>query len=626
MIFGDEVSILSESLKPPKISEWVEKHRVLGPPAQEKGPMRLSRTPYFRPLLDMAGDRRIERIVLCKSAQIAGTEFALSVGGYYAVIYACPVMFVLADEDTATYINKERIQRMFKSSPTLKQLLTADITSRDITLTNGATITIGWASSVARIASRPIQVVILDEVDKPGYYRSSDEGDAISLAIQRTETFLGRKIIILSTPTIESGNIWRELNMCDVIYDWHVPCPRCGTYQPLVWSPEHTLSFSGGVFRSEDGKMLPLGRVVWEGGREATSAEIESAAYECGICKEKWGNTQKNVAIQHGKLVPRASIEKASSIGFHVNRLYSLLGESGNISKLVREWILAVKSGSQKKMQAFTNNVLGEPYRYIKAERNYQMLMDRKDHRPSGVVPSDAITLTAGVDVQDAGFFYIIRAWGHEMTSWLVRYGFVDRWEALENIMFNSTYKDPSGYGHQVRLVFVDSGGHRTAEVYQWCRKWKNIAYPVKGHDTLYGRPLKPSKIDVYPDGRSMKGGLTLYHIDTSYFKDQLDAKLSISVGDPGAFYFNADAKEDYFDQLTSEGRNEDGRWVVLGRRQNHYLDAEIYAMAAATALGLERISGSVNQNLEDGGEESRPELPSTKRLKTVRSRWLAFF
>ncbi|HDM78907.1 MAG TPA: hypothetical protein ENG51_20975, partial [Deltaproteobacteria bacterium] len=324
------------------IAEWTERYRVLTkPPSEEPGPVRLIRTPYLRPIMNACQDPRVERIVLCKSAQIAGTEAMLSVLGYYADQEPCSIMIVMSDEDTATYISRERVQKMFQASKKLSQIFVQDLASKtEIRLANGSYIALAWASSVAKLASRPVRILILDEVDKPGYYVKTKEGDPISLAIQRTETFYNRKILMLSTPTTEDGNIWSELKSCDVVFDWHVPCPYCGQFQPLRWNREEAYDFQNGEYLGDDGKMHRLGQVVWEGGKEATEDQIEAAGYECGECGAVWNTTEKNVAVERGKMVPRKPISGIPQrVGFHINRLYSLLGNSGSIPKLVRDWL-----------------------------------------------------------------------------------------------------------------------------------------------------------------------------------------------------------------------------------------------------------------------------------------------
>ena len=103
-------------------SSWAERYRVLGEYSEEKGPMRLRRTPYAQGMLDALSDPWVERAVICKSAQIGGTEIGISAIGYFCHQEPCPIMLILADEDTARYMSRERIQPMFRESADLRSL------------------------------------------------------------------------------------------------------------------------------------------------------------------------------------------------------------------------------------------------------------------------------------------------------------------------------------------------------------------------------------------------------------------------------------------------------------------------------------------------------------------------
>ena len=88
-----------ENWKPPEeltVSQWAERHRVLTK-SEIKGKLRFSLTPYMQPILDQCLDPDVEQIVVCKAAQIAGTEGMTSVIGYYSHQQPCPIMIVLAD-------------------------------------------------------------------------------------------------------------------------------------------------------------------------------------------------------------------------------------------------------------------------------------------------------------------------------------------------------------------------------------------------------------------------------------------------------------------------------------------------------------------------------------------------
>jgi phage terminase large subunit GpA-like protein len=76
-------------------------------------------------------------------------------------------------------------------------------------------VSISGANSPASLASKPIRYLFLDEVDKypPASRR---EADPISLARERTKTFINRKIYMCSTPTLRSGHIWKAKESADI--------------------------------------------------------------------------------------------------------------------------------------------------------------------------------------------------------------------------------------------------------------------------------------------------------------------------------------------------------------------------------------------------------------------------
>lgn len=297
---------------------------ILPETSAERGAYRGARVPWAGPFLDYCQRDHVELAVICSSAQVGKTTAILNAIGYYTHQEPCPVMIVLADELTAGFISKKRFQPMFRKSPTLAGLiLEEEFGKQEMTLANGSYVVMAWASSVARLATREMRIVVFDEIDKPGYSVTSDEASAISLGTERTATYPNRKRFKVSTPTNETGNIWVALNACDVVFDWHARCPHCGVRQPLRWSAKY-----GGIeYRDEHGTMRPMGQVVWEGGLDATREQIAAARYECGSCKALWTTVEKNIAVERGALVPRQKIVyPPKSVGIHVNRITSLLG------------------------------------------------------------------------------------------------------------------------------------------------------------------------------------------------------------------------------------------------------------------------------------------------------------
>jgi len=102
----------------------------------------------------------------------------------------------------------------------------------------GGHLTMAGANSPASLASRPIRLVLCDEVDR--YPASAgDEGDPVSLATKRTATFWNRKRVLTSTPTVKGvSRIERAYESSDQ-RRYHVPCPHCGHYHPPPMGQRH---------------------------------------------------------------------------------------------------------------------------------------------------------------------------------------------------------------------------------------------------------------------------------------------------------------------------------------------------------------------------------------------------
>ena len=592
------------------IAEWTEKKRILSADSEERGPMRLKRTPYLKPIMDDFENPDYEEFVICKAAQIGLTQGCISIVGYYADQDPCPIMFVLADEDTAKYMMRIRLAPMFQESPELEHLAGSKFHQTEIHLINGTYIAMAWASSVAKLASRPIRLLFLDEIDKPGYYLTTKEAGPISLARERTETFYNRRIVLLSTPTVETGNISTELASCDVIFDFHVPCPFCGQFQPLRFSPEYSTGFPDGVYWDQNGDPQPLGQVVWQGGRHATPEQIEAAGYRCGSCEQIFDTVQKNNAVERGKMIARKMpAYKPRKVGYHINRLYSLLGKSGDFAEIVRNWINSFSD--PKKLQGFVNSTLAEFWKLtvIKSTED-QVLKARVDLDPQ-TVPGEAVALTAGIDPQKYGFWFTVRAWAKDYSSWLIHYGFLTHWNEVEELLFNSSYPI-AGSDKSMRIwrACIDTGGGKgehdfdptqTEQSYWWIRSNAVgrgcYVYGCKGSARPLSGKIHIGKVlDKTPSGQPLPGGIRLIFVDTDQVKDMYHFRLQNAIeGDSQPAYLHKETGADYARQILAEEKiiNERGLqvWHAV-RRDNHFLDCECLAMIAADP---EFVGGGIN-------------------------------
>ena len=609
-----------ENIKP---SEWTEKYRVLSGQSEEKGPMRMRRTPYFVHIIDTLVLPETEEIVVVKPAQFGGTEnLCITPIGFFARQEPCPILLVMADEKTTGHMAKERIQTMFTAIPDMAELIGVPWNREEMKLLNGAFIATAWASSVAALAAREYRVVIMDEVDKPGYYIASKEASPISRARERSETFFSRKHMILSTPTHETGNIWQEFLRCLRTYYFHVPCPSCRVYQPLVWSYEYAAGFRNEEYVDHKGKTRHLGRVVWGGGREASHSQIQDAGYECGTCKKVWTTIKKNHAVEKGKMVVKKKGLKRK-IGYHLNRLYSLLGQSGNIAKMLDNFLTCLTSGDPKLLQGFVNSSLAEPWKTYTIERSEDSILELRDTRPRGRVPSgDVVSCVLGTaDTQKDGFWYEIRAWsyGMDLESWQIREGYVTTFDALEEVFFEDQYLDIDGKVYVVRMVGIDSqgspaGGYNTSQVYDWARKNRGRVIPIKGEQRRgMTQAIVWSRIDSYPGtNKPIPGGIKLLRVNTKYFKDILSSKLMVDKDDPGAWHMHSECEIDWARQMTVEYVDEEGLWQCPPGKPNHAWDVSVYQLAISDVMGVRFWKKGPPGN--GGGEKPKKKL--TKRVR----------
>ena len=124
-------------------------------------------------------------------------------------------------------------------------------------------------------------------------------------------------------------------------------------------------------------------------------------------------------------------------------------------------------------LQNFINSGLAEPYREVESQMDAEKLLQRQSQYPAMTVPTGAAMLTGGVDVQRKSFYWTVRAWMPNMTSFNVAHGQAFTWMEIEQVM-NAWYRDHAGGRYQVSLGVVDSG-YQTDDVYKFCainREW----------------------------------------------------------------------------------------------------------------------------------------------------------
>ena len=202
---------LSNLWQPPpdlQVDQWADSYRKLSSESSaEAGQWRTDRVPFQREIMQVINDPSVEEVVFIKSAQVGATEILLNTIGYYIDQEPSTILCIQPSLSMAQAFSKDRLAPMLRDTPNLKNKV-KDARTRDAENTtmhkkfSGGSISLVGANSASGLASRPIRILLCDEVDR--YPASAGtEGDPISLGRKRTTTFWNRKIILTSTPTIK---------------------------------------------------------------------------------------------------------------------------------------------------------------------------------------------------------------------------------------------------------------------------------------------------------------------------------------------------------------------------------------------------------------------------------------
>lgn len=557
-------------LKPPEditVSEWADKYRILDAKTSAMpGPWRTEQTPYLKGIMDEFNNYETEEIVYIKPTQVGGTECLQNMAGYIIQQDPAPTMIVYPTDKLAESISENRLQPMIKAAPTLKKRFLENESSKLELQFDEMYLTLAGSNSPSSLASKAIRFLFLDEVDKyPG--ASKKEADPISLARERTKTFHNRKIFITSTPTLKTGHIWKAKEDADIEKHFFVPCPHCGEYIEFKWKQVH--------FPKEEGMSL--------------ADRAEFASYVCQECGCVITDQDKPDMLRLGEWrTVKQNTKFVRKVAFWMNTLYSPFVR---FSEVVKEFLKSKDDPEQ--LQNFVNSWLAEPWEDTKLKTNADLVMERQTEYEELVVPDWAKMLTGGVDVQENCLYWTIRAWGSYLTSQNIAHGQAFSFQEVERVM-NLEYQMPDGTPMVVALALIDSG-YNADLVYDFCVSNSDWALPSKGSSNPMLSHYKMSTVNK-TDSRAF--GMNLVLVDTGKYKDMIAGRMKKKNGS-GSWMVYAGCDREYAEQVTAEhkvnvkmgnGKVKQEWQLKTSHADNHYLDCEVYALAAADALGVRSL------------------------------------
>ena len=604
------------------ISEWADKYRQLSSESSaEPGQWKTDRAPYQREIMDTITDPKIDTIIVMSSAQVGKSEVLLNALGYYIDQDPGPILMVQPTLESARDFSINRIKPMVRDTPQLDKIFDndfgkkrrADNLIRELTFSGGRLAMVG-ANSGAGLSSKPIKIVMLDEVDK---YEETKEGDAIELARKRTKTFHNRKTLMTSTPGIKGMSAIEDWYDMSDQRRYFVPCPKCETFQVLKWAQVKW-------DKSDTGEHLP-----------------ETARYVCKSCEHEISNNQRIAMVRKGQWRSTGEGKKGIA-GFHLNELYSpwssfevmafdFIAAKENIVKLRTFINLSLgETWEDQSVQFDENEFLKRREVYCPIDTDDSVNTDPEEKEPFEV-PAGGLILTAGVDIQHDRIECEITAWGPGEESWSIDY-FILPGDPSKLTFFDEffarlmvPYRHESGINMFVVCTCIDSGdGNFTDNVYKFVQG-KDVfrMYAIKGSKDV-GKPIisRPSK--------NNRLRIPLWTIGTDTAKELIYARLAIEKPGPGYSHFpKIEAHpekydKEYFLQLTAERpvkkKDKNGRmkrvWVKR-RPRNEALDNRVYSLAALNILGINWKMFAAGKPM--AGRNVRSDMPRQYRMKKKR-------
>ena len=468
-------------------------------------------------------------------------------------------------------------------------------------------------TSPVGLASRPVRILLCDEIDRwPESARK--EGDPLSIVEKRTKTYpYTHKMVFTSTPTIDSISRIQHEYKLGSMEEWQLPCPACGTYNSLTWN----------------------GNIRFEHMYDSDTKKLDESQEVLAVC-HYCDELSNEMAWKSGRGRWLAENPESEIKSFHMNALASPW----------TSWIEILKSFLSSKddiemLKVWVNTEMGEPWFEEGDAVDYAELYNRREDYVLNAIgangtgsiginsnaiapfdiPKDVLVLTCGVDVQDDRFELEIVGWGIGKASWGIEYVVIhgntslpDTWDKLDWHL-QKRYICEDGSTMPITTTFIDSGGHRTTEVYKFCktREYRGV-WAIKGRG---GSGM--NIIHNFSKTKKVRNLLVIVAVDTA--KSVLFTRLGQNEPDKAGYCHFPMNKMDniengqnsrgydekYFEGLTSEvrvTRMVNGRpkteWKLKSGTRNEPLDVRVYNIAALEflnpnfdALKRRRLSGS---------------------------------
>lgn len=565
-------------------------------------------------------DADYEKVVGVMGSQMGKTDAMLNVIGHRLDDDPVPIMYVAPTKSFIESVFEPRYNDMVRGCESLlakKPKVKREPKTKKVI--SGVKVRFAWAGSPTEMAGDPACKVFVDERDRMDD-NVGGEGDPVTLADARHDTYPDGQTIVFSTPTM--GNVdtvldehglefwdfgdevesatWR-LFQEGTRYHWAVPCPDCDDF------------------------FIPRFKYLTWPDKATPNEARERCGLACPNCGSVIPPSERDDMNKRGVYVaPGQTIDQEGNVfgdppasavaSFWVSGLMSPWKDWGS---QVEKFLKAARTGDSEAMQAVLNTGFGELFSVAGDAPAVNVVQSRRLPYKSGEVSADVVKVLMTVDVQQDRLVYSIRGWGRDLESWLIHHG-----ELMGATDEDAVWRDLASFKDRVfgnvtiDRLFIDSG-YRTQFVYKFCRAHRTWAHPTKGRDTLDSAPLTKSKLDVTSTGKRKRGGLGVWFINTDYFKRWVHERIERDPDLPGGWHLPEDATDDYCKQVVAEARvvKASGRvtWVKT-YKDNHYFDCEVLQVACAYSLNLQTLTTDQDPKSEEKVRDQVSTAPAARK------------
>ena len=516
--------------------------------------------------MDVISDPLVDEVTIMTGTQVGKSEILLNTFGYFCDYDPCPIMLMQSTDDLAKDFSTTRIAPMIRDCKALSNKFPT--ASRDSGNTihlkkfAGGFVSIGGANSTSFLRSKPIRVLLLDEVDDYPY-NVGGQGDPVDLASKRTTNFWNRKIVRVSSPTIKDlSRIESGFKRGDQRF-FNIECPHCGEL--------HVLNF--GIVKFPKGKP-------------------ELAQFGCPHCLKQYNNAVKNRQLRTGQWI--ATNPDGDHPSFHLASFYSPWPGS-SVENIAKEFHQA--RFTPEKLVVVVNTRFAETWDDAGETLEPHSLIDRCEKYKSEV-PRRALIVVGGADVQRDRIEITLDAYGAGEECWHIKHIVIDGdpdiaegnedspWDELTEIK-RTPLKHESGIDIYVDTIFIDTGGANTQSVYNYVRSHSGEKiFGIKGQGGD-GIPIVGTQ-KKQKTGNPNQRKINIVPLGVDQAKDLIYKRLAIETEGGGYCHFPEGKDIEYFRQLTSEKKitkYQKGvpkrQWVLPSGRRNEALDCRVYAYGA---------------------------------------------